>query len=94
MSGQSYTAPEAAAILGRSTGTLANWRSAGKGPPWLKIGGPVSYPQREFDEWRARHMQPGAPVHRARKSRAQGARQNCAPSLGGTDTPTPGLEIS
>jgi hypothetical protein len=27
-----------------SLGTLANWRSLGKGPPFLKLGGRVRYP--------------------------------------------------
>lgn len=32
------TPNELAAMLGMSVRTLANWRSTGKGPPYLKIG--------------------------------------------------------
>jgi len=69
--GTAYTSQEAAALLRRSTGTLANWRVSGKGPPFIRIGGPITYPKAEFDKWRQEHMQPGAPVHRARKSQAR-----------------------
>ena len=31
--------------------TLANWRSQGIGPPYVKIGGRVFYPEHLFDEW-------------------------------------------
>ena len=32
------TPAELATMLGMSVRTLANWRSAGKGPPYVKIG--------------------------------------------------------
>jgi hypothetical protein len=34
----------AAVFLGLKVKTLANWRSEGRGPPWVKIGGRVRYP--------------------------------------------------
>lgn len=37
---------EVAKLYGYSVGTLANWRSAGKGPEYIQEGdGPVYYPQ-------------------------------------------------
>lgn len=33
--------------------TLANWRSRGEGPPYLKIGGRIYYPESDLDEWLA-----------------------------------------
>ncbi|MCH4858786.1 helix-turn-helix transcriptional regulator [Bifidobacterium pseudocatenulatum] len=38
MSDDLLTPAELAAMLGMSVRTLANWRSTGKGPPYLKIG--------------------------------------------------------
>jgi predicted DNA-binding transcriptional regulator AlpA len=40
-------------LLGLPTATLANWRSAGKGPPYLRLGRHVRYVQLEVDEWLA-----------------------------------------
>ena len=34
-----------------STGTLANWRSTGGGPPFVKIGGRVVYKLADLKEW-------------------------------------------
>jgi hypothetical protein len=50
-------------------GTLANWRSAGKGPPYVKLGGRVYYRRGDLEHWiasnlrnpggrRLRHVQP------------------------------------
>lgn len=33
--------------------TLANWRSAGEGPPFSKFGGRVLYPEAAFEVWEA-----------------------------------------
>lgn len=44
----------AATLAGRSRKTLANWRSAGVGPPWVKVGqGPesISYPLAGLMAW-------------------------------------------
>ncbi|MCB1636761.1 MAG: helix-turn-helix domain-containing protein [Xanthomonadales bacterium] len=35
--------PVAAEILSKSQGTLRNWRTAGKGPITVKVGGSLSY---------------------------------------------------
>ena len=37
--------------LGVSERTLAAWRSAGKGPPYRKIGRTVTYPEPEVLNW-------------------------------------------
>lgn len=34
-------------------GTLANWRSQGKGPPWSKRGAKVVYPLAKLIAWEA-----------------------------------------
>ena len=39
-----------------STGTLANWRSQGKGPPYQKLGVKVLYPIAQLEEWEAARM--------------------------------------
>ena len=39
-----------------STGTLANWRSQGKGPPYQKLGSRVRYPVAQLEEWEAARM--------------------------------------
>ena len=50
---QYLTAAEVSAhFQGRiSVGTLNNWRSAGGGPPFRKIGGRVLYPVNELKQW-------------------------------------------
>ena len=47
------TPKEAAAVLGLSTGTLQNWRIAGKGPRFLKYThrGMVRYPEGDLRAW-------------------------------------------
>lgn len=37
--------------LGLSPGTLANWRSLGKGPRWVKVGRSVRYRSADVFEW-------------------------------------------
>lgn len=39
-----------------STGTLANWRSAGTGPKYKKIGGKVFYPIAEITKYENRRL--------------------------------------
>lgn len=36
-----------------SVKTLANWRSAGTGPPYTKINGRIVYPLNELEVWEA-----------------------------------------
>jgi hypothetical protein len=43
----------AAARTGLSTKTLANWRWAGTGPPYYKLGGRVLYDRDDLDVWLA-----------------------------------------
>jgi hypothetical protein len=38
-----WTPREVAALLRKSESTLANWRSAGRGPAYLKVEGAVRY---------------------------------------------------
>ena len=45
------TADEAAAYLRLAPGTLANRRSFGGGPPFLKLGAKVVYRCRDLDAW-------------------------------------------
>ena len=41
--------------------TMAHWRSAGKGPPYIKLHGRVLYPGRKLNEWLAsRTVEPRA----------------------------------
>lgn len=38
-------------LLGVPVGTLANWRSARTGPPFVKVGRHVRYRTSDVDEW-------------------------------------------
>jgi len=38
-------------LLGVPVATLANWRCAGKGPPFLKVGRHVRYRPPDVDAW-------------------------------------------
>lgn len=38
-----------------SSGTLANWRCQGKGPPFVKFGSKVLYPVKELEAWETAH---------------------------------------
>ena len=52
MSNSLLISPEqAAAMLGIARQTLAKWRWAGFGPPFVKVGRKIAYPQRELDKW-------------------------------------------
>lgn len=35
--------------------TLANWRSLRTGPPWVKVGRLVRYPEDRLDDWLTEH---------------------------------------
>lgn len=48
------TPAELAVMLGMSVRTLANWRSTGKGPPYLKIG--VEPPEGHQDRRKVRYQ--------------------------------------
>lgn len=39
-----------------TTGTLANWRSSGKGPPFQKFGSRVRYPLDKLEQWEAQNQ--------------------------------------
>lgn len=54
MSDDLLTPTELAVMLGMSVRTLANWRSAGKGPPYLKIG--VEPPEGHQDRRKVRYQ--------------------------------------
>ena len=45
---------EAAALTGYSVGSLANLRSAGQGPRWVKPRGRVRYPKADLIDWMER----------------------------------------
>lgn len=51
MFGRLLSPAELSELLGLPTATLANWRSAGKGPPYLRLGRHVRYVQAEVDHW-------------------------------------------
>ena len=42
---------ELSELLGVPVGTLANWRSARTGPPFVKVGRHVRYRTGDVDEW-------------------------------------------
>ncbi len=45
------TLPEAAKVAGVSGRSLERLRAAGEGPPIIKIGAAVRYPERELHAW-------------------------------------------
>ncbi|MBF6171155.1 helix-turn-helix transcriptional regulator [Nocardia blacklockiae] len=46
------TRAEVAERLRLKPKTLANWASAGKGPPCIRLGGrAIRYPRKDFDAW-------------------------------------------
>lgn len=50
---------QTANLLGIKTTTLANWRSRGIGPVYIKVGGsrsPVLYRKSDIDEWLAMNI--------------------------------------
>jgi excisionase family DNA binding protein len=53
------TPVEAAELLRLRPATLNNWRSAGRGPKFVRVGGLVRYPRDELECWvRAQLVQP------------------------------------
>lgn len=51
MASLKLTPHEVADRLQVSVGTLANWRSAKFGPPWIKWGRLVRYPEDLLENW-------------------------------------------
>jgi hypothetical protein len=47
---------EAAARMRVSVGTLANWRTAGEGPRYIKWGRKVLYPLPEIEAFEQKHL--------------------------------------
>lgn len=45
------TPKEVETLFKIKTGTLANWRSQGKGPQYHKIGRTVRYKRNDVEEW-------------------------------------------
>lgn len=58
--GTQYLTPEdlAARYRGMSPKTLANWRSQGKGPPWIKTEGRVYYALSDVVAWERSRRRP------------------------------------
>lgn len=46
-----FTPDEAAMYMGMKPKTLADWRSEGKGPRFLKIGGRIKYRRQDLDDY-------------------------------------------
>ena len=40
-----------AKMLNASLDTVRKWRTTNKGPVWVKIGGIVRYPRKDFEEY-------------------------------------------
>lgn len=56
---QYLTTDEAAQYLGLAPGTLQNWRGAGRGPPFIRLGGRIVYDPAHLDRWlRAQTVMP------------------------------------
>lgn len=49
------TPTRVAEVFPVSEGTLANWRSQGGGPPFLKVGGRVGYRLSDVEAWLVEH---------------------------------------
>ncbi len=74
MSDDLLTPSELAVMLGMSVRTLANWRSTGKGPPYVKIG--VEPPEGHQDRRKVRYQRQnrgksGALAHKYRRTVAR-----------------------
>ncbi len=58
------TPAELSAYLRKSEGTLANWRSQGKGPRWTKPGGSILYDWADVYAWEASQPSGGEGIRR------------------------------
>lgn len=47
------TTREAAPRVGVVAGTLANWRTQGTGPKFIKAGGRIAYDPADIEAWKA-----------------------------------------
>lgn len=54
------TPKEVATFLGKSWGTLQNWRYLGIGPKFVKVGHDVRYRWEDVDEWLAEQAKAAA----------------------------------
>ena len=64
LSASKATPAELAAYLRKNEGTLANWRSQGKGPRWTKPGGSILYDWTDVYEWEASQPSGGEGIRR------------------------------
>lgn len=55
------TPDEVAARWGLHPATLANWRCARKGPPFLRIGRKILYREADVIAWEEQKLQAGVP---------------------------------
>ncbi len=55
-----YTAIELADLLKISAPTLARWRGAGQGPPFVQLEGTIRYPREGVDRWLAERTRAGS----------------------------------
>jgi len=53
--GEKLTPDQLAERWGKSPGTLQNWRSQGKGPPYTKIGKTITYDLDDVIQFEAEH---------------------------------------
>lgn len=58
---------QAADYLKRSEKTLANWRSQGNGPPFIKCGSRILYDQDVLDQWLAGRSYTSTADYQARR---------------------------
>jgi hypothetical protein len=47
---------DVSSMLGVPVATLANWRCAGKGPPYLRVGRHVRYRREDLELWLDRQV--------------------------------------
>ena len=57
LSDVALTPKEAALLLGFKVKSLANWRTAGRGPPFRKINGHVRYMRSSLEAWINEHAE-------------------------------------
>jgi len=63
ISNKLITASDVKDQIGTSVNTLANWRSEGVGPKYIKVGHMVKYRQSDIDAWlTSKTVTPGVPA--------------------------------
>jgi hypothetical protein len=67
MKSERFDPVRAADYLKISEKTLANWRSQGGGPNYLKVGSRVQYEQDELDRWLESRRRVSTADHAARR---------------------------